>query len=49
VRFVPWLFWTLAGFFAAVIVSAVVVKTAITTALAAWRARNSRAEERLGP
>lgn len=35
--FVPWPLATLAGFFAAVIVSAVVIKTAITTAVAVIR------------
>ncbi|MCJ7544989.1 MAG: hypothetical protein MUP47_10610 [Phycisphaerae bacterium] len=36
-RFVPWPFCTIAGFFAAVIGSALVVKTVITTALASSR------------
>lgn len=46
--FVPWPFCTVAGFFAAVIGSAVVVKTAVTTALATLRTKDRGRQDRLG-
>lgn len=45
---VPWPFCTVAGFFAAVIGSAVVVKTVVTTAIAAGGRRNPAGSEQEG-